>query len=265
MADTTNLPELGRVARTMLWTLHARAAAAKQGRLDDPEAIRWAAQLGPALGHRFGRPDLAFALRAREFDARLQAFLDENPGATVISLGEGLETQRFRVRGYGRWVSVDLAESIAVRERFVTPDETHRHRAESATDLLWLDDMRGPTFVVAQGLFMYLPEPDVARLVTRWADEAEEAGGALLFDVVPRWVSALSQVRVPLTPTFRLPVMPWGIAAPALDRWLAQTLGSRPHHRTLSPLAMPSGPIPWAGKTSVAHVLRPARAPLGAG
>ena len=62
----------------------------------------------------------------RAFDNAIRRVLRRKPDATVVALGEGLETQFWRVdNGRVRWVTVDLPESIALREQVLpTASET---------------------------------------------------------------------------------------------------------------------------------------------
>lgn len=242
--------ELEGVARTMLWTLYCRAHFAERGVLEDPEAIRIRDGLHVDLRRAFGRPDDCFARRARLFDERVRAFLEAHPGATVVSLGEGLETQRYRVAGYGAWITVDLPEVIRVRDRYITADAQHRHLGQSATDLSWTDAVpAGPAIVVAQGLLMYLPKAEVRALVQGVAGFA----GALVFDVVPPWVSRLTRFRVPMTPSFRVPAMPWGARGPSLQSDLQSWLAPGARVELMS-TPLPSGPMPFRLSTSVVDV-----------
>jgi hypothetical protein len=81
----------------------------------------------------------------------------------------------------------------------------------SVLDPAWMDavDPVAGVFVVAQGLLMYL-EPDAVRvLFTGIADRFR--GAEVVFDVVPRWFSALTRLGLMGTPNYRLPPMPWGI------------------------------------------------------
>jgi O-methyltransferase involved in polyketide biosynthesis len=56
--------------------------------------------------------------RARGAAARRRRFLAANPDGTVVALGEGLETQFWRVdNGRVRWLTVDLPETIAAASR----------------------------------------------------------------------------------------------------------------------------------------------------
>jgi len=154
------------------------------------------------------------ALRATLFDDLVSTFVDRNPGAIVVNLGEGLETQRYRLSGAAcTWYTVDLPEAIAVRERFMPPDKLHRHIALSATDKGWMEHIpdNGPVLIVAQGLFMYFKEREVRRLLGDIATRFPQS--EVVFDDVPRWVSRASVLSkgLPLTLHYRTPVMPWGV------------------------------------------------------
>lgn len=246
------------VARTALWTLHCRASYAARGVLEDPEAERIAAGLDAQLLARLGPPNRCFADRAAHFDAALRRYLAAHPEAPVVSLGEGLETQRFRVQGYGRWTSVDLPEVLAVRERFIAADVNHTHIAGSATDHArwWPALGEGPAFVVAQGLFMYLDERDVSALVEALADRGEVG---LVFDVVPPWLSALSRFRPPMSRGLRVPRMPWGTDGAGLRERLRRWAGPGAEV-TVSRLDMPGGPLPIQLPTAGATVTWPVTA-----
>lgn len=241
------LDPLSGVNRTALWTLHCRAAFAARGELRDPEAIALAARLTDRMSG-LGRPDPSFARRARLLDAWLQRFLDRHPGATVVALGEGLETQRSRVRGYGQWVSVDLPEVMAWRSALLPPGADEVHLAESALDGHWLSYVKQPSFVVAQGLFMYLEPSAVRSLLRRWSEAVPRSQAQLAFDVVPPWVTWISRVRMPLSPSFRIPQMPFGARRGDLER-LARDVLPRTGGLELKRCPLPTGPMPVRGQT----------------
>ena len=195
------------VEATALWTLHCRAAFADGPVLRDPQAMAWRARIPPSALTRFGRPVASFAARAAAFDEEVSWLLQRASGACVVSLGEGLETQRYRVTGYARWTTVDLADAIRAREQFVQPDDRHQHIADDATTLGWMRVLPdAPHVVVAQGLFMYLEPVQVERIVRA---VSERAGWSLVFDIVPPWVSAVTRYGLPWA-RFRIPRMPWG-------------------------------------------------------
>ncbi|MEM1413442.1 MAG: class I SAM-dependent methyltransferase [Myxococcota bacterium] len=244
------------VGRTALWTLHCRAHHAVPGVLEDPEAKRLVAGLDAGLLRSLGRTNVCFAERAARYDSVLGTYLAAHPGAAVVSLGEGLETQRFRVRGHGRWTSVDLPEVLAVRARFIAADATHAHLPASATDVeRWLPALgEGPAFVVAQGLFMYLEEAEVERIVGALR---ARGGLGLMFDVVPPWLTRLSRLRPPVSRGLRVPRMPWGATEEGLRERLRRWVGPEVPVR-IHPIGMPAGPFPGRLPTIAASLELPA-------
>jgi len=245
------VPALVGVPRTALWTLYCRAVFAERGVIDDPVAVQIKRDLGADLRRELGPPARSFAERALYFDSELRSFLSRHPGASVVSLGEGLETQRFRVEGYGRWTTVDLPAVLEVRERFIAPDARHVHRPESVTDLAWLDALESrPVFVVAQGLFMYLKPESVKAILEALAGREEVS---IIFDVVPPWVWALSRLRPRLGRSMTLPAMQWGASASGLRGRVQDWLG-RSVEPALRSIPLPSGPLPGSYWT-VAAVL----------
>jgi O-methyltransferase involved in polyketide biosynthesis len=141
----------------------------------------FAARFGPAA------PALAQwqALRAACFDREVRRFLRHHPGGTVVALGEGLETQFWRVdQGTVRWVSVDLPEAIALRRALLPGDPRVRLIEGPAQDGRWLDeaDTSAPVLVTAQGLLMYLTRDEVHRMLAMCA--ARIPAGGIVFDAV---------------------------------------------------------------------------------
>ncbi|NVJ06276.1 class I SAM-dependent methyltransferase [Myxococcus sp. AM001] len=266
--QTRYVPNLTGIPETMLWTLHCRAGEAKRpdGVLKDAEALRIHGAIDYDFEKSFGRAEPSLAIRAVEMDRVLRAWLATHPEGFVVSLGEGLETQAQRLdNGQLRWLSVDLPEAMAIRERFLTPNERLMHLPVSALDRAWMDrvDASKGVFIVAQGLFMYFEEDDVRRLV---ADLAERFPGAeLLFDTVPRWFSRRTLKGLHRTLAYRLPPMPWGINRDELEvtlrRWTP-----RIRQVELKPYFFPRGllrliynplnELPWARERvpTVVHV-----------
>ncbi|WIG98677.1 class I SAM-dependent methyltransferase [Myxococcus sp. SDU36] len=271
--QTRYVPNLTGIPETMLWTLHCRAGEAKRpdGILKDAEALRIHGAIDYDFEKSFGRAEPSLAIRAVEMDRRIRAWLATHPEGFVVSLGEGLETQAQRLdNGQLRWLSVDLPEAVAIRERFLTPNERLMHLPVSALDRAWMDrvDATKGVFIVAQGLFMYLEEDDVRRLI---ADLAERfAGAELLFDTVPRWFSRRTLKGLHRTLAYRLPPMPWGInrdeVEVTLRRW-----APRIRQVELTPYTFPRGllrliynplnEVPWARERvpTVVHVRFAAR------
>jgi O-methyltransferase involved in polyketide biosynthesis len=197
--------ELGGVPETLLWTLYHRALEARRpdGVLEDPLAVELVGRIEYPFAERFGAGEgggvLAQwqALRVRRFDEEVRRFAraSGDGGGTVVALGEGLETQFWRVDdGRLRWLSVDVAEAVDVR-RALLPAEDARRRAlvASAFDVeAWagaVDPAHG-VLLTAQGLLMYFAPEEVRALIAACA--ARFPGSSLVFDALPAWLVARS-------------------------------------------------------------------------
>ncbi|MGX1851876.1 class I SAM-dependent methyltransferase [Streptomyces sp. NPDC055299] len=235
-ADLRGVPE------TALWTLRHRAAEAARPDtvLPDPRAVRLRAELD--FPERLGavRPWLAqaIALRALAFDGVVRAFLTTHPDGTVVALGEGLETQFWRVdNGRVRWVTVDLPEPLALRGQ-VLPHGARQHLlACDARDGRWtagIDAARG-VLVTAQGLLMYLEPAQATRLIGDCAEAFP--GGTMVFDTVSRRFSARTRRGAKGLVGHRLPPMPWGMDA--AERPLLRE--AHPAIGEVAALALPAG------------------------
>jgi O-methyltransferase involved in polyketide biosynthesis len=207
-------PGLAGVSETMLWALYNRATEARRpdGILSDPVCVKIYQAIDYDFTRHFGIPGGTLAARAAEIDRALRRWLVHHPDGCVVSLGEGLETQAMRVdNGTMGWLSVDLADAIRLRERFLKPTERFRHIATGALDPVWrdkVDPSRG-VFIVAQGLLMYLHPDEVRQLLCAIADRFP--GAEMVFDTVPRGFSRLTMLGLRKTLHYRLPPMPWGI------------------------------------------------------
>ncbi len=220
------VPGITGVSETMLWSLYHRACEARRddGVLIDPDSVHIQSAIDYDFPRHFGDPGGLLAARAAEIDRVLRAWIERHPEGTIVSLGEGLETQGRRVdNGRMRWLSVDLPDAIRLRERFLAPSARFRHAAVSALDPAWMDevDASAGVFIVAQGLLMYLPPERVRQLFVGIADRFP--GADMAFDAIPRWFSELTMRGLNQTVSYRLPRMPWGInrdeVEPTLRCW----------------------------------------------
>ncbi len=235
--------ELARVPETALWTLYHRAVEARRADavIDDPAAVQLLERIDFPFAARFGSGE-GFsqwqALRARCFDLAVARLLAQHPGGSVVALGEGLETQFWRVdNGRVRWLTVDLPEVVEVRRQLLPGDPRLRVLGCSALDPSWLDevdDAQG-VLVTAQGLLMYLSPEEAHGLVGRCA--AAFGGGQMVFDVVPRWLVERSRSGGLKTRTgYEPPAWSWGF-----DRREQQRLRALPNVADLRTLRLPRG------------------------
>ena len=210
----------GAVPQTLLWTLHHRAAEARRpdAVIRDPMAVSLTERIDFPFAERFGEGDDLGqwqALRASAFDGEVRRFVAAHPGGTVVALGEGLETQFWRVDdGRMRWVTVDLPEVIDLRDRLLPVYGRHASVATSALDGAWpdaVDPGRG-VLVTAQGLLMYLQPDEVHELIAECARRLP--GASLVFDAVPRWLAARRRSgRLTTREGYRPPSWSWSMDA----------------------------------------------------
>lgn len=165
--------DLTGVKATLLITLYAKA---QESRLSDSLLRdRHAADAVARIDYDFSslplRHDemIGLAMRAHVLDGWTREFINAHREATVLHLGCGLDTRVFRVDPPPEvaWFEVDYPEVIALR-RTLYPDRADCHFiASSVTDLAWLRQVPAgrPTLVVAEGLFLYLPEASLLALL----------------------------------------------------------------------------------------------------
>ncbi|MGW7445402.1 class I SAM-dependent methyltransferase [Kitasatospora sp. NPDC054795] len=212
-------PELGQVSETALWTLWHRAVEARRPDtvLPDPKAIELVDRIDYPFATRFGENALVSqlqALRAACFDREVSDFLIRCPRGAVVGLGDGLETQAWRVdNGRANWLSVDLAETAALRRQLLPPDERHRIVAQSVTDPGWMDgvDPANGVLISAEGVLMYLRPQEVRDLIAACAERFP--GGAMVLDAVPRWFSRRAVEGKLRDRYYHAPPMPFGMDA----------------------------------------------------
>ncbi|UJF24052.1 class I SAM-dependent methyltransferase [Suttonella sp. R2A3] len=217
----------------MLWTLHNRASEAmrKDGCIRDEMCLAIYRALDYDYTRHFGEADGSHGVRSQLFDDKIREFLNLHPDGVIVNLGEGLETQRYRIASEDAlWISVDLPEAIALRERFIQPDAQHLHIAKSALDTAWFDAVPPDraVMITAQGLFMYFDESQLHKLFAAIAERFPRA--LMMFDYLSVSLSkrSISEKGWMKTPYYRTPPMPWGVnrnhLASTLSRWVGKAV-----------------------------------------
>ncbi|MBW5248883.1 class I SAM-dependent methyltransferase [Streptomyces sp. P01-B04] len=239
-------PMLDGVPETLLWTLHNRAfeAGRRYPVLDDPMALQLLANLDYPFEERFGVPNAfhsqAQALRSRCFDLAVQEYLADRPEATVVALGDGLETGFWRVdNGRLNWLSVELPEVATLRRTLLPPSDRLRTLSGSATDLSWLDEIEDPegrgVVVTTQGLLMYLRPAEVRGILAACA--ARLPGGILVLDSMGRWLARGTVAGTSKVGAMTIPPMRW-----AMDPGEREKLrGAHPGITEVRALRLPRG------------------------
>jgi methyltransferase (TIGR00027 family) len=185
-----------------------RAAAEAVDRIDyDFKRIHRAAQ---PWGNQF-----LVALRAKKLDDWTADFLHRHPDAVVLHLGCGLDTRAFRLNSptTAQWFDLDQPGVIELRHKLYDETTAYRMIGSSVADPTWLDQIPTgrPTLVVAEGLLMYLTEPEVRDLLARLT--ARFGSGEMLFDTLSPSGPRLSKI-------FTNGIVKWGIGdAREIEAW----------------------------------------------
>ncbi|MEL7312011.1 MAG: class I SAM-dependent methyltransferase [Pseudomonadota bacterium] len=209
-------PDLEGVPETLLWPLWHRAAEQRRSNpvVVDPLAAQLVSEIDYDFRGNFGPPNAMHPVRAALCDQLVHEYLQsDNPNPTVIALGDGLETQQWRISDSRvRWVSVDLPEAIDCRKRLLPEHEQAELIACSALDPAWLDAVPRDTnpFISAAGLLMYFEERETINLLTTIADVFK--GAHVFFDTIPPAFSNRTRKGFHVTPKYRAPAMPWGLS-----------------------------------------------------
>ena len=180
--------DLSGVSATLLSNLARRAAAAGAERplLDDPLAIAAVERLDYDFKDVSPHGVSWHALRVATFDGAVRRFLKRYPEGTVVALGEGLETQFWRVdNGRMRWLTVDLPPVLDLRRRVLPEESRQQSHSGSALDLGWIHEVApgAPVLVIAQGLLPYFEREQVHALIAAMAERLPVS--SFVFDVVP--------------------------------------------------------------------------------
>jgi methyltransferase (TIGR00027 family) len=158
------------------------------------------------------------AMRGKQFDDWSGDFLRRHPNAVVLHLGCGMNTRAFRLHPPEtvQWFDVDQPNVIALRRKLYDDRTGYRMIGSSVTDEAWLDEIPAdrPLLMLAEGLVMYLTEPEVHTLLQRLTDRF--GSGELVFDT-------LSLVAARLSKVFTEAIVKWGIRdAREIERWNPQ-------------------------------------------
>ncbi len=175
------------ISSTMLLTLycHAMESRSPDPIINDPEAVRITDALKSRLagsgdmmcrelaqGKLNKKLILFISLRASKFDDCARAFLQDNPGGTVVNLGCGLDTRFWRIdNGRMSFYDLDLPEVIEIKRKLCKEAGRYHMVASSVLDYDWLTPLKeqsaGPFLFLAEGLLMYLEKKDVRELVLK--------------------------------------------------------------------------------------------------
>jgi O-methyltransferase involved in polyketide biosynthesis len=243
---SNNRADAGRltgVSETALMTLYGRAHQASHPDpiIDDPMAIKLVESIDFGF-EEFGRKGQEMALRSLAVDQCAISYLSKHPEATVVALAEGLQTSFWRLDsalrgGKFRWVSLDLAPVIEMRQRLLPYSARVAYLAQSALDYTWMDkiDSSNGVFITAEGLLMYLQPEQAMGLIAACAKRFP--GGQMFFDLPPTVVKTLAPKGLRSSRSYKVPPMPFSLSV----HQLADLVRTMPGVRAVHDVPMPKG------------------------
>ena len=215
--------DLKPVARTLLATVAYRAVESRRpdAILSDPRALELASKFEDdflKIAERSNMDQIFTMMRARQFDQYARQFMEKYPHCGVVDLGCGLDTRFERIdNGQMRWYGIDFPEVIEIRRQLL-PEESRCHlMACSILELDWIEQIAArPLIFLAEGVFPYLTEDEVRKLVLSIAERLP--GSGLVFDMLTPF-SIWLHSRNPVLRTAQVKLH-WGIDdSRVLESW----------------------------------------------
>lgn len=178
---------LTQVSRTAILLLICRAVEAERdpAKFPDPMAIKglakllslvstedreWIQRLKKRYSSFHETEARAGVRRGLTFDILASQFIATHPGCTLINLAAGFDTRYWRIDHENcRYIELDLPEVIALKRECFEDAIEYETIGCSVLDTSWITQITrygtSNVLLLAEGLFMYLPKPEVIRLV----------------------------------------------------------------------------------------------------
>ncbi len=192
---------LSAVSETAIYTLKARVYSYVQseGLINDPVGEKLLDGLvarmdnlqKKRIGHKMLPQSLRsyIVLRALKYDQTVSRFIHNYPEGLVVSLGCGLDTRYWRTNlKPEQYIELDLPEMINLKKEIYGRDLPYETIGQSVLDMSWIDQIENinskHVLFIAEGLFMYLPEPSVVSLFRELASRFDKS--EIIFEVVSK-------------------------------------------------------------------------------
>ncbi|BDA70679.1 tetracenomycin C synthesis protein homolog [Rivularia sp. IAM M-261] len=187
---------LGIVQETLLIPLWSRAVEASQ-----PEPILYdakAKEIVSQLDYDFDKfkaaksTQVMMCIRGKAIDELTQHFIQQNPQATIVEIGAGLDTRFERLdNGQLYWFDLDLPDAIAVRKHFFEESRRRHFISASVLEPEWINQVKqncpnSPKLFIAEGVLLYFTEEQVKTLLKILAENFP--GSYLVFDAASPFI-----------------------------------------------------------------------------
>lgn len=188
--------KLTEVSKTAIFTLRCRVIESGKAHpiLHDPMAEYCLDQLASLasveekalLFDRELSPRLTnhIAIRARKYDSIANAFISQHSPAVVVNLGCGFDTRFWRIDHQKcTYYDLDLPEMIEIKQAALKERLDYEMIGCSVLDPSWIERVTSHgnrnILLLAEGLFMYLPQANVVNLFKAFSERLEHSQIAL--------------------------------------------------------------------------------------
>ena len=159
---------LSSTASTLLITLYSRAAMSKKNMiLEDKKAEEIISIAGYDQRKLKVSKKLQALLTIRAYliDAYTKEFVERHNGdCNIIQLGCGLDSRYIRINDDRiKWYDLDFYATIEMRKKYYKNSLNYKMIASNVCNFTWIDkieDLKKPTLIIGEGLFMYLTEEE---------------------------------------------------------------------------------------------------------
>ena len=191
---------MNEVNKTLYSPLYGKATVSQKGIIlnDQSAEIIWAKESFELKGKSKSKW-LAYymGMRSRVFDDWTKEKIAENPNATVIHIGCGLDSRIERVGYADRWYDVDFPEVIAERRKYFRDSDSYIMLCADVRESGWLNSLSGNTaIVIMEGVSMYLTQDEMARLFSNIWGRFEKV--YLLMDCYTSFAAKMSKIKNPI-------------------------------------------------------------------
>lgn len=139
------------------------------------------------------------AMRSRIFDDWTTKMLRDNPKATVLHIGCGLDSRCVRVKeNYSEWIDADFPEVIETRKKYFQETETYHMIGMDASKEKEVEKLpeNACAIVILEGISMYLTNEEKKMLLSILRNKYTDAH--ILMDVYTEFAAKISKYKNPV-------------------------------------------------------------------
>jgi len=192
---------LSSTASTLLITLYSRANMSKKNLIIKDEKAEEIIQLTGYSQKKLKTRkshQIFLTIRAKLIDDYTTNFINKYGGnCTVIQFACGLDSRYERIHNENvKWYDLDLYGAIELRKKFYKQTQNYKMIESNVCNFTWInkidpEDLKKPTLIIAEGLFMYLSKEDNYQAFSSLPNYFNDVD--IIFDVFSPLVKSVSR------------------------------------------------------------------------